>query len=108
MTTQTSKPKKAQGPIRWNAIIPFIIISLLVYIYSLLFFDLHMKKAIEWAGYKALGAEVNVGEFKTSFLKGNVQIKKIELTDSKQPEFNALELADIRFDVKGRRILSLA
>ncbi|MCC2678619.1 MAG: hypothetical protein K0R29_1195 [Pseudobdellovibrio sp.] len=105
MSTEVSKPKKVQGPIRWNAIIPFIIVSLLVYIYFLLFFDLHMKKAIEWAGYKALGAEVNVGEFKSSFLKGNVSIKKIELTDSKQPELNALELADIRFDVNWDALL---
>ncbi len=105
MSTEISKPKKVQGPIRWNAIIPFIIMSLLVYIYFLLFFDLHMKKAIEWGGYKALGAEVNVGEFKSSFLKGNVKISKIELTDSKQPEFNSLELADIRFDVNWDALL---
>lgn len=104
-TIDSSKPKKSQGPIRWNAIVPFIIVALLVYIYFLMFFDLHMKKAIEWVGYKSLGAEVNVGEFKSSFLKGNVKISKIELTDSKQPEFNSLELADIKFDLNWDALL---
>ncbi|MBC7741363.1 MAG: TIGR03545 family protein [Bdellovibrionaceae bacterium] len=99
MTTEIMKTKKTQGPIRWNAIIPFLIICLLFWAYFYFFFDLHMRRALEWGGYKALGAEVNIGEFKSSFLKGNVQIKKIELTDSKEPDFNALELADVRFDV---------
>jgi uncharacterized protein (TIGR03545 family) len=104
-TTDTKKIKKAKGPIRWNAIIPLIIVSLLVYIYFLLFFDLHMKKLIEWGGYKALGAEVNVGEFKSSFIHGNVQISKIELTDSKNPGFNSVELADVKFDVNWDALL---
>lgn len=100
-----SNKKKPQGLIRWNAIIPFLIISFLIYLYFLLFFDLHMKKAIEWAGYKALGSEVNVGQFKSSFIKGNVQISKIELTNKENPNFNSIELADIRFDLNWDALL---
>lgn len=101
----TTKPQKPQSLFRWNAIVPFIIISILVYLYFLLFFDLHMKKTIEWAGYKALGAEVNVGNFTSSFIKGNVHISKIELTHSEKPEFNSIEFGDIRFDVKWDALL---
>lgn len=104
-TSQIKKAKKSQGPIRWNAIIPFAIVSCLIYIYFALFFDAHMKNAIEWVGYKALGSELNIGSFKTSFLKGNVQISKIELTDKEQPQFNSIELADVRFDVNWDALL---
>src|SRR3989338_5484740 len=102
---ENSNKKKSQSLIRWNAIIPFLIISVLVYLYFLLFFDLHMKKTIEWVGYKALGSEVNVGQFKSSFIKGNVQISKIELTNKENPNFNSLELADIRFDLNWDALL---
>ncbi len=104
---QVVKIKKPQGPIRWNAIVPFIIICVLFYLYFLFFFDAHVKSAIEWGGYKALGVEVNIGQFKSSFLKGNVQVSKIELTDSKQPQFNSIELADIKFDVNWDALLRL-
>lgn len=107
-TTTTVKPiqvKKAQGPIRWNAIIPFVIICALIYVYFFLFFDTHMRKAIEWSAYKALGVEVNIGEFKTSFIKGNVAIKKIEITDAKEPNLNAIELANVGFDLNWDALL---
>jgi uncharacterized protein (TIGR03545 family) len=116
MTTTTTPPspveknpkiKKSLGPIRWNAIIPFLIICGLFYVYFYLFFDTHVKSAIEWGGYKALGVELNIREFKSSFIKGTVQIKKIELTDSKQPTLNALELGDIRFDLNWDALLRL-
>jgi uncharacterized protein (TIGR03545 family) len=101
------KIKKPQGPIRWNAIVPFIILCALFYIYFFFFFDLHVKKGLEWGAYKALGVEVNVGEFKSSFLKGNVRISKIQMTDSLQPNFNAIELGDIRFDLNWDALLRL-
>ncbi len=100
-----AKIQKPKSVIRWNAIIPFLIISILAYLYFLLFFDLHMKKAIEWVGYKALGSELNIGKFQSSFLKGNVQISKIELTNAEKPDFNSIELGDMRFDVKWDALL---
>lgn len=103
--TNTPVKPKTQSLLRWNAIIPFLIVSVLAYLYFLFFFDLHMKKTIEWVGYKALGAEVNVGQFKSSITGGNVQITKIELTNSEKPEFNSIELGDIRFDLKWDALL---
>ncbi len=107
-TPNNAKPikvKNPKGPIRWNAIIPFVIICALIYTYFFLFFDSHMRKAIEWGAYKAMGVEVNISEFKTSFLKGNVAIKKIEVTDSQEPNFNALELANVAFDLNWDALL---
>lgn len=102
-----NKSKKPQGLIRWNAIIPFCIVMVLFYVYFVLFFDSHMKSAIEWVGYKALGAEVDIKEFKSSFLKGNVRISKIEITNKENPELNSLELADMRFDLNWDALLRL-
>lgn len=102
-----NKNKKSQGLIRWNAIIPFLIVVALLNLYFTLFFDAHMKSALEWVGYKALGAEVNIKQFKTSFIKGSVQISKIELTNQENPSLNSLELGDIRFDLNWDALLRL-
>ncbi|MBC7465719.1 MAG: TIGR03545 family protein [Bdellovibrio sp.] len=99
------KVKKPTGPIRWNAIIPFAIFVFLIWAYFFFFFDLHMKKAIEWGGYKALGTELNIGEFKSSFINGNVEIRKLEITDAAKPELNSIELSSIRFAVKWDALL---
>lgn len=101
----TTKIKKPVGPIRWNAIIPFSICALLVVGYFHFFFDSNVKSGLEWVGYKALGTELNIGEFKSSFLNGNVEIKKIEITDAVKPNFNSIELSDIRFGLKWDALL---
>ncbi|MFZ3230430.1 MAG: TIGR03545 family protein [Pseudobdellovibrio sp.] len=102
-----TKNKKPVGPIRWNAIIPFTIFALLIYGYFYFFFDSNIKNAIEWGGYKALGTELNIGQFKSSFLNGSVAITKLEITDSEKPNFNSIELSNIRFAVKWDALLRL-
>lgn len=97
MSDTTQKPKKSPGPIRWNAIVPFTIFALLVALYFTLFFDSHLKAALEWGAYKGLGVEVNIGSLKTSFFKANIQITKIEVTDGEKPTHNTIEIGDIRF-----------
>ncbi len=99
--------KKTTGIIRWNAIIPLIIFILINFIYFRFFFDGHVKSVIEWAGYKALGSELNIQEFKSSFINGSVEIKKIELTNKEKPEFNSIEIARTNFDVNMDAILKL-
>lgn len=112
-TTQTQKdsqkPKayKEGGLIRWSAVIPFFIIVVLCALYFKLFFDSHMKAALEWGGYKALGTEVNIANFESSFVKGNVAISGLQITSAEQPDFNSIELGSIRFDVNWDALLRL-
>lgn len=101
MTTQ----QKKQSLFRWNAIIPFIIFALLTNIYFALFFDMHIKNAIEWVGYKALGSEVNIEDFTSSFIQGKVQINTIEITSSENPKYNTLEISDIHFNISWDALL---
>jgi uncharacterized protein (TIGR03545 family) len=102
MTEQTQTPAKKvkeKGPIRWEAIIPVFIICLLIGLYFHFFFDTHLRKGIEWAGYKAVGAEVNIGNLETSFFKASLNIQDIELTDAEKPTHDSLKIGDIRFSM---------
>lgn len=101
------KVTKKQGPIRWNAIVIFAVLVLLFGIYFKLFFDSHMKSFMEWAGYKALGTEVNISQLDTSFINGKIAITKIQITSAKQPNFNAIELGSIRFGLSWDALLRL-
>lgn len=109
MTQNQNKPTppKKASIIRWNAVIPFFIVVLLTGIYFALFFDSHMKSAIEWAGYKSLGSEVNLDSFQSSFIKGNVALNGLQITSPEQPDYNSIELGAIRFDVKWDALLRL-
>lgn len=93
------KKVKTKGPIRWEAIIPFAIICALIALYFNLFFDGHLRRALEWAGYNAVGAEVNVAQVETSFFNASLRIRGIEITDSENPTHNSLKIGDIRFSM---------
>ncbi|MGZ3774117.1 MAG: TIGR03545 family protein [Pseudobdellovibrionaceae bacterium] len=91
--------KKPKGIFRWEAIIPFVIICLLISLYFSLFFDGQLRRALEWAGYKALGAEINIANLETSFFKASLRIQGIEVTDAEQPMQDSIKIGDIRFSM---------
>ncbi|AFY02563.1 TIGR03545 family protein [Bdellovibrio bacteriovorus] len=102
MTTPETTPvkkKKEKGPIRWEAIIPFVIICAVIGLYFHFFFDSHLRKGMEWAGYKAVGAEVNIAKVETSFFNASLRIQGIEVTDAEKPTHNSLNIGDIRFSM---------
>jgi uncharacterized protein (TIGR03545 family) len=101
----TEKVKKTKGPIRWNAVIPFSIICILTFIYFHFFFDLNLRKAFEWAGYKTVGAEVNITKLETSFFNASLHIRGIEITDSEKPAQNTIEIGDIRWGMSWDALL---
>ncbi|WP_413295029.1 TIGR03545 family protein [Bdellovibrio sp. HCB185ZH] len=96
-TQKNPEVKKKKGIIRWGALIPFTIICLLIGLYFHFFFDGHLRRAMEWGGYKALGAEVNIADLKTSFFNANISIKGIELTDAEKPTHDSVKIGEIRF-----------
>ncbi|MFM6928781.1 MAG: TIGR03545 family protein [Bdellovibrio sp.] len=89
--------KKKKSIIRWGALIPFVIICLIIGIYFHFFFDTHLRRGMEWAGYKALGSEVNIGQLETSFFNASIRIQGIEITDSEKPTHDSVKIGDIRF-----------
>jgi uncharacterized protein (TIGR03545 family) len=104
---KANKQNKKSGIIRWSAIVPLVVFCILIFSYFHFFFDSHMKSLLQWGGYKALGTEVNIQKFESSFTKGRVAIYKIEITDSTQPNFNSIELSSIKFGVKWDALLRM-
>ncbi|WII73281.1 TIGR03545 family protein [Bdellovibrio sp. 22V] len=96
---QDQQKKKSKGPIRWEAIIPATIIVLLIVAYFHFFFDGHLRRALEWAGYKAVGAEVNIANLETSFFKASLRVQGIEVTDAEKPTHDSIKIGDIRFSM---------
>ena len=91
------KEKKPKGPIRWEALIPFSIVSIAVFAYFHFFFDLNLRQGFQWAGYHIVGAEVDIADVDTSFFKGTFAMKKVEVTNPDKPSHNLIEIGDIRF-----------
>lgn len=98
-TPPPAKKNKRKGPIRWEAIIPFVIVMALFWSYFHFFFDLHLRKALEFGGYYVIGSEVNIRSLETSFWKGSLRIQGVELTDAEKPTHNMIEIGDIRFSM---------
>lgn len=96
-TEKKDKKKKRTGPIRYEAIIPVLVISLLTFLYFSFYFDLHMKKLIEYVGTQGNGAEVNVGSVKTSFIRGSFDLDRLQVTNPEKPTQNSIEIGNIHF-----------
>lgn len=96
-TAPKAKKVKKKGPIRWEAIVPFTIFVTLIYIYFALFFDAHMRHAIEFVGTHANGAEVNIDDIDTSFWKASLEIKNIQVTDGDQPQKNKIQIGAMKW-----------
>jgi len=89
--------EKKQGPIRFEALIPFALFTGGIYLYSVFFLDIHLKAAAELGGYHLNGAEVNIESLETSFFNASLRIQNIEFTNPEKPTHNSLVLGDIRF-----------
>jgi uncharacterized protein (TIGR03545 family) len=94
-----AKPKKEKGPIRTEAVAPFLIVVILVFIYFHFFFDRNLKSLFEFAGYQMLGAEVDIGNIETSFFHGTFRAQDIQITNAEKPTRNAVSIGDVRFGV---------
>lgn len=94
---ETNPRYKHKGPIRFEAIIPFCIVSAVVYLYFLLFFDLHLRKAMEWGFTVANGAEVNIAKVDTSFWRATFRMEKLQATDPTKPELNRVQIGSVDF-----------
>jgi len=97
--------KEKKGFIRWEAIIPITVICVLIGAYFTLFFDKHLKKGIEFVGYKVLGAEVDVESLRSSFIRASISIKGLQLTNSEKPTHNLISIGEIKFDMSWDALL---
>lgn len=104
MTTSTDnsaakppKKPKVKGPIRWEAVIPAVILTALVGGYFTIFFDGHVRRVLEYVGTQVNGAEVNIGSLRTSFIRADLEITDIQITDKNKPARNLFAVGSIKF-----------
>jgi uncharacterized protein (TIGR03545 family) len=91
------KQKKVKGPIRFEYIVPFLIIVGLITLYFVVFFDGHLRRAIEFGATYANGAEVNVEDVSTSFIKGQFTLTNMQVTSAEQPTKNIVQIGRMNF-----------
>jgi uncharacterized protein (TIGR03545 family) len=72
-----------------------VIISL----YTLFFFDGHLKKVLEWGLTKATSVEVNIASVKTSLVHLSFEMNGFQLTNGAQPKENLIYFESLRFHV---------
>lgn len=96
-TTQDTKKIKKKGPIRFEAIIPVLILTAITFVYFSYYFDHHMKKVVEYIGTEANGAEVNVDSIRTSFIRGSFDMDRLQVTDPARPTHNSIEIGNMHF-----------
>jgi uncharacterized protein (TIGR03545 family) len=97
MKNSTDKPVKKQGPIRFEAIVPLVIVVGLIVAYFSLFFDSHLRRGLEYAATQANGAEVDIGRVQTSVFDASVLIADVQMTDPEQPQQNRVQIGEVRF-----------
>ncbi len=96
---------KAKGPIRWGALIPFVIIVGCPMLYYTFFFDVHFKSALEKYGTQFNKAPVTVSQVKSSFLNASIEINRIEITDAQNHSMNSFVLGNIVFKMRWDALL---
>lgn len=98
-TKNEKKKLKKKGPFRSEAIIPITIVTFLFWAYFYFFFDIHLKKALEFGGFQIIGGQVDIFSLKTSFLDGKIKIQNIEITNNQKPTHNMVTIEEIRFGI---------
>ncbi|MCB0363927.1 MAG: TIGR03545 family protein [Bdellovibrionaceae bacterium] len=95
--SETTKKPKKKGPIRFEAIIPVVIVCALTGLYFSFLFDSNLRHLIEFGATYVHGAEVNVGSVRTSVLGGSFSLKGLQVTDKEDPNRNLVQIGEIRF-----------
>lgn len=99
-TAQPAKGKAQvdkKGFIRFEAVIPMGIMATLIVLYFTLFFDMHLRRGMEYAATQANGAEVNIDKLDTSFLHASITVGNIAMTNPELPDRNRLQIGQIKF-----------
>ncbi len=107
MTNSTNTPKKkaASGPIRTGLVLPLALLIAGVFVYTKFFFDHNVKWAIEFAGTKIHGAQVDVASFNSSFLGASFDLNDLEITDKEKPTHNIFEIKKIAANISWDALL---
>jgi len=91
--------------IRWQGLIPFVIITVCIAAFWLLMADSLIKMGIEKAGTSALGAKVELKGADLSLSPLGLTLTGLEITNPDEPMTNAFEAGRLAFLMDGGRLL---
>lgn len=103
--TSPKKITKNNGPIRTGLVTFIILFTVCWTLYCKFFFDLHIKKLMEWGATQANGAEVNIQNLNSSFWNLSLKIDGVQVTNAEIPAQNLIEFDDLNFKMEMDAIL---
>ena len=84
---------------RWSGSIGFIVFTGLLMLLGMVFLDGWLKSAIESAGLKLNGAEVNVAQVDFTLSPLGFNLEGIEIADPDSLGYNALVLSQVKVEI---------
>jgi uncharacterized protein (TIGR03545 family) len=96
---KAKKPPK-RGWIRWPGLIAFVVITVIIAAAWHFLADWMVKKAIETAGTKAVGAKVELAGADLSLMPAGLTLDGLQVTNPDDPMANAVEIARMGMDLE--------
>ncbi len=89
---------------RWQGIVVLLILSILIGVFFIFFFDGLMKLILEKTFSTALQRPVEIQKFQSNLISLNFQIDKIQIGDKKDPFKNIAEIGKIKFNLDAGKL----
>lgn len=91
--------------IRWQGLIPFVVLVAVLVLFWVLLFDSLVKRAIEKTGTLIVGAEVDVHGVDVALFPLGITLNGLEVTNPQAPHTNSIECGRIAFTMDGLNLL---
>ena len=91
--------------IRWQGLVGFVSVILIIAIFWFFLLDTLVKRGIEAAGTRLAGAKVELARANVSLFPLGMTLTGLRVTDKEAPMTNAVEVSRISFTVDGLNIL---
>lgn len=91
--------------IRWQGLVPFVVVAGLLAAFWLLIFDGLVKRAIEKTGTLIVGAEVDVRDVDVSLFPLAITLDGLQVTNPDDPATNSVECGTIAFSLDSLNLL---
>ncbi|MEJ2639534.1 MAG: TIGR03545 family protein [Desulfosarcinaceae bacterium] len=103
-TTKSTEKAPERGPkkgwIRWPGLIAFVVITLIITAAWHFLADWMVKKTIETAGTRAVGAKVDVAKADLSLFPAGLTLEGFQVTNPDAPMTNAVEISRMGMDLE--------
>jgi uncharacterized protein (TIGR03545 family) len=99
-TNKGAKKGSKKGWIRWPGLIAFVVMTVIIAVAWHFLADWMVKKAIESAGTRAVGAKVEVAGADLSLFPAGLTLDGLQVTNPDAPMTNAVEVARLGMDLE--------